>query len=75
MLSVSQLRPSVSRDRFDSHGARKAAIAMLTAIYKTGRHGTLAEVLIAKNRDGPIANVELHYEPEMTWFSNRETTI
>jgi DNA-binding MarR family transcriptional regulator len=47
MLSVSQLRPTVSRERFDSNGARKAAIAMLTAIYKTGRHGTLAEVLIA----------------------------
>jgi hypothetical protein len=47
MLSVSQLRPTVSRDRFDSNGARKAAISMLTAIYKTGRHGTLAEVLIA----------------------------
>jgi DNA-binding MarR family transcriptional regulator len=47
MLNVSQLRPSASRERFDSNGARKAAIAMLTAIYKTGRHGTLAEVLIA----------------------------
>ena len=32
---------------FDSNGARKAAIALLTAIYKTGRHGTIAEVLIA----------------------------
>jgi hypothetical protein len=35
------------KERFDSNGARKAAIALLTAIYKTGRHGTVAEVLIA----------------------------
>jgi hypothetical protein len=43
-----QTRPSSSpKERFDSNGARKAAIALLTAIYKTGRHGTIAEVLIA----------------------------
>jgi hypothetical protein len=46
-----------SKERFDSNGARKAAIALLTAIYKTGRHGTIAEVLIAlevidSNMDG-----------------------
>jgi DNA-binding MarR family transcriptional regulator len=35
------------KGRFDSNGARKGAIALLTAIYKTGRHNTLAEVLIA----------------------------
>jgi len=40
-------RSSAVKDRFDSNGARKAAIALLTAIYKTGRHGTIAEVLIA----------------------------
>ncbi|HLF11317.1 MAG TPA: MarR family winged helix-turn-helix transcriptional regulator [Gammaproteobacteria bacterium] len=50
-------RQSVSKERFDSNGARKAAIALLTAIYKTGRHGTIAEVLIAlevidSNMDG-----------------------
>jgi DNA-binding MarR family transcriptional regulator len=45
--TVTQLRPTVAKERFDSNGARKAAIALLTAIYKTGRHGTMAEVLIA----------------------------
>jgi DNA-binding MarR family transcriptional regulator len=44
---ASATRQSNAKERFDSNGARKAAIAMLTAIYKTGRHGTLAEVLIA----------------------------
>jgi hypothetical protein len=43
----SQSRQPSMKGRFDSNGARKAAIAMLTAIYKTGRHGTIAEVLIA----------------------------
>ena len=38
---------STARPQFDSNGARKAAIALLAAIYKTGRHGTIAEVLIA----------------------------
>ena len=47
MSTVPQLRPTVAKERFDSNGARKAAIALLTAIYKTGRHGTMAEVLIA----------------------------
>lgn len=45
--SIQQLRASSSKERFDSNGARKAAIALLTAIHKTGRHGTIAEVLIA----------------------------
>lgn len=45
--TTSQSRQNAAKERFDSNGARKAAIAMLTAIYKTGRHGTLAEVLIA----------------------------
>ena len=45
--TIQQLRPTVAKERFDSNGARKAAIALLTAIYKTGRHGTMAEVLIA----------------------------
>ena len=45
---IQQTRASSSpKERFDSNGARKAAIALLTAIYKTGRHGTIAEVLIA----------------------------
>ena len=48
IATVQQPRQSTSsRERFDSNGARKAAIALLTAIYKTGRHGTIAEVLIA----------------------------
>ncbi|HZF28048.1 MAG TPA: hypothetical protein VE907_02930 [Gammaproteobacteria bacterium] len=38
---------SAPRERFDSNGVRKASIALLTALYKTGRHGTIAEVLIA----------------------------
>ena len=44
---ASPLRQTAAKERFDSNGARKAAIALLTAIYKTGRHGTMAEVLIA----------------------------
>ena len=44
---VQQTRSTSPKERFDSNGARKAAIALLTAIYKTGRHGTIAEVLIA----------------------------
>jgi hypothetical protein len=47
MSTVPQLRSTVAKERFDSNGARKAAIALLTAIHKTGRHGTMAEVLIA----------------------------
>ncbi len=46
-MSQTSRPSSAPRERFDSNGARKAAIAMLTAIYKTGSHGTLAEVLIA----------------------------
>jgi len=44
-MSQTSRPSSAPRDRFDSNGARKAAIALLTAIYKTGRHGTIAEVL------------------------------
>jgi DNA-binding MarR family transcriptional regulator len=45
---IHQTRQSAGpRERFDSHGVRKAAIALLTALYRTGRHGTIAEVLIA----------------------------
>lgn len=47
MPTVTQLRSTAAKERFDSNGARKAAIALLTAIYKSGRHGTMAEVLIA----------------------------
>lgn len=47
-VSVVQLeRRLAAKSQFDSNGARKAAIALLTAIHKTGRHGTIAEVLIA----------------------------
>ena len=45
-LSMTQ-RSSAAKERFDSNGARKAAIAFMSAIYKSGRHTTLAEVLIA----------------------------
>lgn len=44
--SVPQLRPTAAKERFDSNGVRKAAIALLTAIYKAG-HRTMPEVLIA----------------------------
>ena len=39
-MSQTSRPSSAPRERFDSNGARKAAIALLTAIYKTGRHGT-----------------------------------
>ena len=42
-----QARRSSSKQLFDSNGVRKAAIALLTAFHKSGRHGTLAEVLVA----------------------------
>ena len=45
--TVPQLRTAIAKEHFDSHGARKAAIALLTAIHKSGRYGTMAEVLIA----------------------------
>jgi hypothetical protein len=45
--SASQSRRSSSKARFDSNGVRKAAIALLTVFHKSGRHGTLAEVLVA----------------------------
>lgn len=52
-----QTRQVPVKERFDSNGVRKAAVSLLTAIYKTGRHGTIAEVLIAlevidSNMDG-----------------------
>lgn len=36
-----------SKNQFDSNGVRKAAIALLSVFHKSGRHGTLAEVLVA----------------------------
>ncbi|HEX7081420.1 MAG TPA: hypothetical protein VF329_10435 [Gammaproteobacteria bacterium] len=42
-----QQRRSTSKALFDSNGVRKAAIALLTVFHKSGRHGTLAEVLVA----------------------------
>jgi DNA-binding MarR family transcriptional regulator len=47
MSTMTQTRSALAKERFDSNGARKGAIAFLTAIYKTGRHSTMAEVLIA----------------------------
>jgi DNA-binding MarR family transcriptional regulator len=46
-VTTPQTRPTTARERFDSNGVRKAAIAFLSALYKTGRHTTIAEVLIA----------------------------
>ena len=40
-------RRSSAKQQFDSNGVRKAAIALLTAFHKSGRHGTLAVVLVA----------------------------
>ena len=42
-----QQRRSTSKSLFDSNGVRKAALALLTVFHKSGRHGTLAEVLVA----------------------------
>lgn len=42
-----QQRRSTSKALFDSNGVRKAAIALLMVFHKSGRHGTLAEVLVA----------------------------
>ena len=42
-----QQRRSSAKALFDSNGVRKAAIALLTVFHKSGRHGTLAEVLVA----------------------------
>lgn len=42
-----QQRRAPSKAGFDSNGVRKAAIALLTVFHKSGRHGTLAEVLVA----------------------------
>ena len=42
-----QQRRSSAKALFDSNGVRKAAIALLTVVHKSGRHGTLAEVLVA----------------------------
>jgi hypothetical protein len=38
------LRP---KSRFDSNGVRKAVIGLLQSIHRNGRHGTIAELLIA----------------------------
>ncbi|MBN1237470.1 MAG: hypothetical protein JXB36_03160 [Gammaproteobacteria bacterium] len=45
--SSPQQRRSTSKSLFDSNGVRKAAIALLMVFHKSGRHGTLAEVLVA----------------------------
>ncbi|HEX6995602.1 MAG TPA: hypothetical protein VF339_15825 [Gammaproteobacteria bacterium] len=42
-----QARRASAKQLFDSNGVRKAAIALLTVFHKSGRHGTLAEVLVA----------------------------
>src|SRR5690606_13733813 len=36
-----------ARSSFDSTGVRRAAIGLLTAMHKSGRHGTIPEALIA----------------------------
>lgn len=45
--SAPQQRRAASKSLFDSNGVRKAAIALLMVFHKSGRHGTLAEVLVA----------------------------
>jgi hypothetical protein len=45
--ALQQQRRTMSKGRFDSNGVRKAVIALLTQLHKSGRHGTLAEVLVA----------------------------
>ena len=45
--SIKPRTDSSVRMRFDSTGVRRAAIGLLTAMHKSGRHGTLPEALIA----------------------------
>ncbi len=45
--NLEQHRKTLTKARFDSHGVRKAAIAMLLEIHREGRMSTLAEVLVA----------------------------
>ena len=45
--TLHKTRGVVTKARLDSHGVRKAAIALLTALYRSGRHVTLAEALVA----------------------------
>lgn len=45
--NLEQHRKTLSKARFDSHGVRKAAIALLLEIHREGRMSTVAEVLVA----------------------------
>jgi DNA-binding MarR family transcriptional regulator len=47
VAAVQQQRRNLSRGKFDSNGVRKAVIALLKALHDSGRHGTIAEVLVA----------------------------
>lgn len=44
---IQQQRRAMSKARFDSNGVRKAAIALLRQLHESGRHSTIAEVLVA----------------------------
>lgn len=45
--NLEQHRKTLTKARFDSHGVRKAAIALLLEIHREGRMSTVAEVLVA----------------------------
>ncbi len=45
--AIQQQRRALSKGRFDSNGVRKAVIALLKGVHDSGRHGTIAEVLVA----------------------------
>jgi hypothetical protein len=45
--SIQQQRRALTKGRFDSNGVRKAMIAVLQGVHDSGRHGTIAEVLVA----------------------------
>lgn len=47
MTSIQQQRRALSHGRFDSNGVRKAVISLLQGVHDSGRHGTIAEVLVA----------------------------
>lgn len=56
--NLEQHRKTVSKARFDSHGVRKALIALLLEIHREGRMSTLAEVLVAlEAMDSHLAGV------------------
>lgn len=45
--NLEHYRKTITKARFDSHGVRKAVIALLLEMHREGRMSTLAEVLVA----------------------------